>query len=227
MSSISTDEKQDTPEDVLNGVRDALEERGFFHMANGRDIGLLLDELAKLRAEPEKDLRDPRGDPSCCDPADFGLVGAVARLERIETRPKPYDLYYAIKNEGEGTGWRYSVAGFGVTDLRKTVDEIAHLRMEVGRRFTVEEMQAVFAARNPGFQIVKTEETTIRPRFKHKKRGTTYVSIGRAEVQGSLVEGQIAQVYQAEHDGKLWARSSEEFHDGRFEACGIERTKEK
>lgn len=29
---------------VLDGIRDALEQRGFFHMANGRDIGLLLDE---------------------------------------------------------------------------------------------------------------------------------------------------------------------------------------
>lgn len=29
--------------DVLNGIRDALEARGFFHMANGRDIGNLLD----------------------------------------------------------------------------------------------------------------------------------------------------------------------------------------
>lgn len=35
----------DTLTDVLNGIRDALETRGYFHMANGRDIGLLLDEL--------------------------------------------------------------------------------------------------------------------------------------------------------------------------------------
>lgn len=36
-------------ENVLNGIRDALEERGYAHMANGRDIGALLDELESLR----------------------------------------------------------------------------------------------------------------------------------------------------------------------------------
>lgn len=33
---------------VLNGIRDALEERGFFHMGNGRDIGSLVDEREKV-----------------------------------------------------------------------------------------------------------------------------------------------------------------------------------
>ncbi|WP_156433895.1 hypothetical protein [Bradyrhizobium retamae] len=34
---------------VLNAIRDALEERGFFHMANGRDIGKLLDDADALK----------------------------------------------------------------------------------------------------------------------------------------------------------------------------------
>lgn len=42
----------DTPEDVLNGIRDALETRGYFHMANGRDIGVLLDEKAEASLLP-------------------------------------------------------------------------------------------------------------------------------------------------------------------------------
>lgn len=36
------------PAEVLDEIRDALEVRGYFHMANGRDIGMLLDRLAEL-----------------------------------------------------------------------------------------------------------------------------------------------------------------------------------
>src|ERR1700743_459210 len=41
MSPTATDA---TPEEVLNGIPDALEERGYVSMANGRDIGMLLDQ---------------------------------------------------------------------------------------------------------------------------------------------------------------------------------------
>lgn len=36
------------PTEVLDEIRNALEVRGYFHMANGRDIGMLLDRLAEL-----------------------------------------------------------------------------------------------------------------------------------------------------------------------------------
>lgn len=56
--------------------------------------------------------------------------------------------------------------------------------------------------------------------WKHKKRGTTYVLIGDAEVQAeeSLTEAEIVVVYKAQKDGRLWVRRKSEFYDGRFEA---------
>lgn len=60
--------------------------------------------------------------------------------------------------------------------------------------------------------------TTTR-RWRHKKRGTVYEEIGRAELQTSedyVVEGDTVVVYRGE-DGKLWAREALEFEDGRFE----------
>jgi hypothetical protein len=47
--STQTDEG---PAFVLNGIREVLETRGFVHMANGRDIGSLLD-AALRRTEPK------------------------------------------------------------------------------------------------------------------------------------------------------------------------------
>lgn len=46
----------------------------------------------------------------------------VEKLEAVKTLPKPYDLYYAVKNIGQGTGWTYRCAGIGVTDLRLILD---------------------------------------------------------------------------------------------------------
>lgn len=43
----------DSAEGVLNDIRDALETRGYFHMANGRDIGLLLDGAAIPKPAPD------------------------------------------------------------------------------------------------------------------------------------------------------------------------------
>ena len=51
----------------------------------------------------------------------FRLAACMARLEGLETLPKPYDLYYAVKKEGEGTGWSYHCAGIGVSDIRDAV----------------------------------------------------------------------------------------------------------
>lgn len=62
--------------------------------------------------------------------------------------------------------------------------------------------------------------TNVR-RWRHKKRGTVYEEIGRAELQMSqdmLVDGSSMVVYRGD-DGKLWVRWEEEFEDGRFEEC--------
>ena len=54
--------------------------------------------------------------------------------------------------------------------------------------------------------------------YRHKKRGTLYEMIGTAELQAEQPQCEHAElaIYLGE-DGKLWARNTAEFHDGRFE----------
>jgi len=60
-------------------------------------------------------------------------------------------------------------------------------------------------------------------RWRHKKRGSTYlvVAMARLQVSGSaiahLVDMAPMVVYQSENDGTIWTRSMAEFTDGRFE----------
>jgi hypothetical protein len=58
------------------------------------------------------------------------------------------------------------------------------------------------------------------PTHRHLRRGTLYSIVGEAELQAPsdrrIDEGDILTVYRGE-DGKLWARHTEEFRDGRFE----------
>ena len=57
------------------------------------------------------------------------------------------------------------------------------------------------------------------PRWRHKKRGTIYEEVGPATLQtdGLLGDNTVLLVYRDEN-GKMWARTPPEFHDGRFEA---------
>jgi len=56
-------------------------------------------------------------------------------------------------------------------------------------------------------------------RWCHKKRGSTYVELGLAQVQTAepLADHEVVVVYRAEEDGELWVRRKSEFLDGRFE----------
>lgn len=53
------------------------------------------------------------------------LADVASTLESVETLPKPYDLYYAVKNEGEGAGWSYRCAGLGVQTIRDAATLLA------------------------------------------------------------------------------------------------------
>ncbi len=62
-----------------------------------------------------------------------------------------------------------------------------------------------------------------KPTHRHRKRGSTYQVIGKAELQVAGMfpptEGDKLTIYRAE-DGTLWARPTPEFEDGRFEDLG-------
>ena len=55
--------------------------------------------------------------------------------------------------------------------------------------------------------------------WRHKKRGSMYLEIGRgfAKVSHHPIEEMTAVVVYRGTDGKLWVRNAVEFDDGRFE----------
>jgi hypothetical protein len=62
-------------------------------------------------------------------------------------------------------------------------------------------------------------------RWRHKKRGTTYIEIGRGNLQiatDPVEEDDRVVIYQSEADGRLWVRGEAEFGDGRFEALAAQ-----
>jgi hypothetical protein len=63
-----------------------------------------------------------------------------------------------------------------------------------------------------------SHEQGIKANYKHRRRGTTYTVLGRAVLQTDLpLADNHELVVYAGADGRLWARPSEEFFDGRFE----------
>jgi hypothetical protein len=66
-------------------------------------------------------------------------------------------------------------------------------------------------------------------RWRHKKRGTTYTEVCRAQLQAMepAPEGHVLIVYRSDDDGRYWARPAGEFLDGRFEGCPAQELKPK
>ena len=69
-----------------------------------------------------------------------------------------------------------------------------------------------------GLKEAMFELASSTVKWKHKKRGTTYIAIGLASLKCETPpsEGTLLVVYQ-EEDGHIWARPYDEFLDGRFE----------
>ena len=57
------------------------------------------------------------------------------------------------------------------------------------------------------------------PVWRHKTRGTTYTIIADGEFQSAVetFDGVAVTIYRSTTDGRVWARASDEFYDGRFE----------
>jgi hypothetical protein len=71
----------------------------------------------------------------------------------------------------------------------------------------------------------RAQSGVVERRWRHKKRGTTYTEIGRGKAQAEAGIFDMANVviYRSDDDGSLWARSSVEFLDGRFEEIAPNR----
>ena len=58
----------------------------------------------------------------------------------------------------------------------------------------------------------------IVARFRHKKRGTHYLTMTTAKAQSDIREGDAVVVYADARTGQVQVRKYDEFHDGRFES---------
>ena len=54
--------------------------------------------------------------------------------------------------------------------------------------------------------------------YRHRRRGTFYTVIGRANLQADcpIADDEVLVIYRGKN-GELWARPVREFQDGRFE----------
>lgn len=96
------------------------------------------------------------------DPLTQRVGGAVAFL-RDGRLPTPHDLYRAVKNDGEGTGWRYESIGLGVDDLA-----------EVHRRLTVAEDPPVAESIPAKAPVIDSDPTDLAhaPEVPHHRFST-------------------------------------------------------
>ncbi|WP_242137333.1 hypothetical protein [Sphingomonas sp. TREG-RG-20F-R18-01] len=101
------------------------------------------------------------------------------------------------------------------------------------RRIAGEEEAALFADSKSEVQeywlemadaVIAAMPVAPVERFRHVKRGTLYEMVGTAELQAGQPQHEHAElaIYRGE-DGKLWARNTAEFHDGRFVAVSSDQ----
>ena len=129
--------------------------------------------------------------------------------------PPPDPVTESIRAEllaRQRVGWRKYGVGLGRGDF-STKDWLHHLYEEL------------LDAAQYSKRLILTLEgqlmiTPTMARWRHLKRQSTYVEIGRGELQASThqpQEGDILVAYRDEADGKIWFRYAPEFDDGRYE----------
>lgn len=121
------------------------------------------------------------------------LAREVERLDALINNPQTAEFLAAVRSEVA-----HQVERWGTTHDRAKVPEdwywlIAYL---AGK--------ALAAAKQE-----------VRPRYRHVKRGTIYEVLSVGEDENN--RGNDVVIYQAEDDGKIWARPYAQFFDGRFE----------
>lgn len=68
---------------------------------------------------------------------------------------------------------------------------------------------------------MQRQPQAVQKRWRHLKRGLTYIELARGTMQASddgCLDMQPVVVYRSEKDGSIWCRPQDEFEDGRFEA---------
>lgn len=108
---------------------------------------------------------------------------------------------------------------------------------ETGERITRKDLNNAYRSGQENGRLAAhlIDGTAPARRARHKKRGSTYTVLGKAETQISkptvsdltnnpfvtpsrvLREGDRLTVYRSDADGSLWCRFPDEFEDGRFE----------
>lgn len=104
---------------VLNAIRDALEIRGYFHMANGRDIGILLDAIPAGTQEPVAVTAEEMDAIEAAAIQGMPLTGD--QFENIRFERKPENHEYA---KGAARAWRRG----GLQMQRRALDAEAALK---------------------------------------------------------------------------------------------------
>lgn len=183
---------------------------------------LEMDEaLAELTA-PREPMSEDVADQGCRVPPDGWRC----------SRPRGHEGPCAARETDKpvGAGWSRVPETDADHSERLSPDELAklgagvsewaynHLARGYAVSLTVREVKRLIARLTTPYPGKSEPDTPAPARYRHKKRGTLYDIVGTAELQAEQPQAEHAKlvIYRGD-DGKLWARNSAEFHDGRFE----------
>lgn len=153
--------------------------------------------------------------------ADCRYVHLEYALENIE------QARHALNATGADQGGEPTRAGYILVPIEPSPYEIDQMTspFRTGPKFTgylaaraaLLDYYANRAPPSPGATKEELREALAK-RWRHVKRGSTYVEIGRGFVQtsGPIVEGETMVAYRSDATGDIWFRPATEFDDGRF-----------